>query len=198
MDLLESDRDFDDVVQMTGGCMIHARREETLEKGLATYERLSTMMKISPYERKEKGLTVETFMNVPRYRYFLLWALMPAVDRASDLGFRGQALHEAVITVLTLKRWQKERGMYPQTLTALVQAGYLETIPDDPYSAGPLRYELRGDYFVLYSLGKDFDDDGGVPAADSRYQYPWGTHADAGGDRVFWPVENQEQRRGDQ
>ena len=50
----------------------------------------------------------------------------------------------------------------------------------DPYSDKPLVYKRLDNSFTLYSLGADFDDDGGTPSN-------WG-EGDKGGDAVFWPV----------
>ncbi|MEN6334498.1 MAG: hypothetical protein ABFE01_09570, partial [Phycisphaerales bacterium] len=63
--------------------------------------------------------------------------------------------------------------------------GFLDTLPTDPYSNGLLVYRAAGDNFVLYSLGPDFDDDGGISGVDSEGRIRmW---ADSG-DTVFWPV----------
>ena len=78
-------------------------------------------------------------------------------------------------------------------MPVLVETGYLNALPDDPYSDGPLRYQRRGDDFVLYSLGGDFDDDGGK----QHPKHPWNRGKD-GGDRVFWPVPNHQKKSGDQ
>jgi len=67
---------------------------------------------------------------------------------------------------LALHAYQLDHGSYPATLTALVP-GYLNSIPDDPFALnGPLRYRLKGQQYVLYSIGPDGKDDGGVPSKD--------------------------------
>jgi len=73
----------------------------------------------------------------------------------------------ALLTVsLALHAYQLDHGNYPATLTALVP-GYLKTIPDDPFALkGLLRYRLKGQHYVLYSVGPDGKDDGGVPSKD--------------------------------
>ena len=94
------------------------------------------------------------------------------------------ARYEATLAVLALKRWELEKGEYPERLEELLEGGFLKRLPDDPFGPGILPYQRRGDGFILYSWGGDFDDDGGVEDPNE----PWG-ESDEGGDRVFWPIK---------
>jgi hypothetical protein len=67
-----------------------------------------------------------------------------------------------------------------------LEADLLKKLPMDPFSDKPLVYKRTADGFMLYSLGADFDDDGGL---HSR----WGQDK-TGGDHVFWPVETSQQK----
>ncbi len=115
--------------------------------------------------------------------------LMPAVDRVSEIGYRGKASHEATVTIFALKLWRLEKNTYPATLGELVAAGYLKGLPTDPYSDKPLVYKRTDDDFVLYSVGSNFTDDGGKPGTD-RHGQPrnWRDN----GDTVFWPIPESE------
>ena len=180
---------FDDVEERIYGgglCIVHARRDATAAKVLEVYGRIGRAIKLSPYQKREKGIDIDDITNsLPRIRYFLLRYFLPAFGRAGDLAYRGKAEYEATLTVLALRRWELAKGTYPKELEELVVDGYLEELPDDPYGAGLLRYKKRGKDFVLYSVGADFEDDGGV-------QNPrdiWSQSDIGGGDRVFWPVQ---------
>ena len=116
-------------------------------------------------------------------RSMMLEILVPAHARTGQMAWRLRARRSAVVTILALKRWQLAKGEYPESLDELVAEKYLAALPQDPYSDAELKYERRGDDFVLYSLGADFDDDGGQ---DNQ----WG-EGEGGGDRVFWPVESK-------
>ena len=53
--------------------------------------------------------------------------------------------------------------------------GYLDAVPSDPYGGRDLRYDKLGPGFVVYSIGKDFRDDGGMerlPASKTAGQSP--------------------------
>jgi len=83
------------------------------------------------------------------------------------------ATQNALLEVtLALHAYQLDHGNYPATLTALVP-GYLHTIPDDPFALkGLLRYRLKGQQYVLYSIGPDGKDDGGVASKDGLMPIP--------------------------
>jgi len=91
------------------------------------------------------------------------------------------------MTVLALQRYRAEKGAYPASLEELKQAGYIDVLPADPYSDGPLVYKPAADHFTLYSVGTDFKDDGGTPGKDRKGR-PTMWDAQAGADAVFWPV----------
>ena len=67
----------------------------------------------------------------------------------------------------------------------LVAAGYMKELPIDTYSDKPLVYKKTEDDFILYSVGHNFIDDGGVPGTgrDGKVR-SWA----ANGDEIFWPV----------
>jgi len=67
-----------------------------------------------------------------------------------------------------LRRYILERGTPPTSLEILVPE-YLDAVPDDPFSEGPLAYRATDDGYLLYSVGSDGVDDGGlrVPLRDA-------------------------------
>lgn len=68
-------------------------------------------------------------------------------------------LGEEVLAALELYRM--ERGAYPVALADLVPL-YLTESPLDPFADGPLRYSAVDETVLLYSVGLDGDDDGGI------------------------------------
>ncbi len=182
---------FDDAVKLTGLSMIHAGRDETLAVADRFYRRMNEIMKLSPYQKRQQELNnwAEGYLqSLPRLRYSLLHVLVPSLDMAGDIAYRGKALHEATITILALRHWQLDKGEYPKMLDELVAAKYLTALPADPYGAGPLVYRRDGDGFILYSVAADFVDDGGRAAETWS---GWGKK-NKPGDKVFWPVAKTE------
>ena len=69
--------------------------------------------------------------------------------------------------VIAMSRWRAKHGEWPGSLDMLI-GEYLDSVPLDPFDGQPLRYEVTDDGPVLYSIGPDLEDDGGVPS-DGRF-----------------------------
>jgi uncharacterized membrane protein len=176
------------LVFYTAVAIVQAGRDKTMDKGNEIYDCLGKRAKMSPYERhiSDPNGIENMISTLPKYRFFLLQTLAPAVDRASEMAYRGRALHQATVTVLALQQWRLEKNEYPAELDELVTAGYLKELPMDPYSNQSLVYKRTEDNFILYSIGPNFKDDGGQPGKDDKGQVKkWGDN----GDTVFWPVQ---------
>lgn len=182
---------FDSLVMYplsTAASLVHAGRDETVAKANWFFDQEAGSMGLSPYEKHAAPTPrgEELLKDLPWYRYSLLHMVMPALDRVSTLGFRGKAMHEATMTIVALQRYRAEKGRYPASLDELKQAGYIDVLPADPYSNGPLVYKTVPDGFTLYSVGEDFRDDGGTPGKDRKGRRQlWDAKT---GDAVFWPV----------
>jgi hypothetical protein len=80
-----------------------------------------------------------------------------------------QLIAEAAIMrgALALRAYQIERGKYPDSLAQLRAAGGWE-IPEDPFSGKELIYRRQGQDYLLYSVGPNFKDDGGINLQETR------------------------------
>jgi hypothetical protein len=117
----------------------------------------------------------------------MVYMLLPNERRVSELAFQMRAEHEALMTVVAVKRYRLEKGDYPPDLATLVREGYIDRLPMDPYSDGPLVYKVTSDGFILYSWGANFADDEGEPGRDEEDRPKlWGDKGDA----IFWPVRH--------
>ena len=79
----------------------------------------------------------------------------------------GQASVNLARTALALERYRLAHAEYPEALPALVPQ-FLAQVPNDVIDGQPLKYRRTADgRFVLYSVGWNETDDGGVPAFES-------------------------------
>ena len=116
---------------------------------------------------------------------FLMKILAPAHDRIVNICWRVKTHRIAVLTMLALARYEKEKSEYPESLDVLVELGYLKETPNDPYSDSSLVYKKTDESFILYSFGENLSDDGGrVARRDDGRIKPWASE----GDWIFWPV----------
>ena len=108
---------------------------------------------------------------VGRVRHALLLGLLPAVERMQVQAERHLGRRDGIHAGLALELWRRRNGRYPESLNELTP-GLLPAVPVDRVTGAPVRYRLVGGKPLVYSLGADRDDDGGVvapPGAPVRY-----------------------------
>jgi hypothetical protein len=159
-------------------------RRETTELADKLYEFMEHMSRKTPAQWREDGLDFDKeAYEITEGNAFLL-ILMPAIGKVSELSHKSKVSIQALITTLGILQYEANEGQLPKILDELIANEYLKTLPMDPYSDKPLVYKPTEDSFTLYSVGLDFDDDGGT------HTLKWDT--DDGGDYVFWPVNRPE------
>jgi hypothetical protein len=115
----------------------------------------------------------------------LLSLLSPAYGRVDQQVWALKTYEAAVIVTTAILSYKNDKGQYPDRLAELVEAGYLRTLPNDPFDKGPLSYRRTNGSFLLYGWGQNLTDDGGVQGLDGQGKpRMWA----GDGDWVFWPV----------
>ena len=96
----------------------------------------------------------------------MLTASMPIGSSAiSDHAAAAMRL-ELVKVSLALAAFRAEKGVYPQKLSELSPA-YVKKVPADVFAERPLVYKRDGKGYLLYSVGENMKDDGGVEDEDA-------------------------------
>jgi len=105
------------------------------------------------------------------------WHLaMHGEDLLFALGFSSLAKIESLQTVnlvdrdlaltsLALRQAKARDGVFPVSLADLRIPGF--SAPADRFSEKPLVYQRKGDGYVLYSVGYDLEDNGGIPRPEA-------------------------------
>ncbi len=89
--------------------------------------------------------------------------LLPALSRVMLRTAAAQTTVNEAAIACALERDRLARGQFPEKLEALVPQ-FIATLPNDVLTGGPYNYRRTDDgRFVLYSVGWDDTDDGGVP-----------------------------------
>ena len=88
--------------------------------------------------------------------------IIPAADRCAAVAAEADAARDLARLGLAMTAYQQKHGKHPEKLDDLVP-GYLTGIPRDPFDGRPLRWKRAGQELLLYSVGRDLKDDGGVP-----------------------------------
>ena len=94
---------------------------------------------------------------------FLGGATVPNFVKATRTLARNQTLANEAFIACGLERYRLANRQYPETIEALVPQ-FAEKLPHDIIGGQPLKYHRTTDgRFVLYSIGWNEKDDGGVP-----------------------------------
>jgi hypothetical protein len=166
--------------------VVLAGRDDTLKKGNELYDYLNTLTNYTPYQKKTENIKrVYDCLKELSFRHMLIKTLVPALEKVIDYSYKTKAHYEAMLTMLAVLRYGNQKGTLPDDLTQLVSAGYLTSVPADPYSADSLVYKKTEGGFTLYSIGSNFTDEGGKHGTDKHGEKrKWADN----GDMVFWPT----------
>ena len=144
-------------------------------KGLDTKNRLVS----SVLTEKATSNMLAQLDHFSPYTYLAAFAL-PNFTAAVRWLARSQCMTDEALIACALERYHFVHGEYPKTLDALAP-GFLDKIPADIITGKPLKYRVKKDgQFILYSVGWNEKDDGGVPGATK-----WGVPDPALGDWVW-------------
>jgi hypothetical protein len=89
-----------------------------------------------------------------------LWQRRQTIQVAERIDNRLIAHERLLMAELAVRCYQSEQGRVPPSLELLIPK-YLQRVPSDPFSGGPVIYHPQGTNWLLYSIGEDGVDDGG-------------------------------------
>lgn len=93
--------------------------------------------------------------------FFELTNLSRGTRRSQVIRLAGaETIRELAVTATALKRYQLKHGVPASSLEDLVP-DFLAQMPTDYFDGQPLRYKARPAGLILYSVGKNVQDDGG-------------------------------------
>jgi len=119
-------------------------------------------------QRIDRAMAVDNEINalfatesrITELRYGLTSLLLPAVASITVRFARNEASTRGADTALAIEQFSRENGRLPEQLEELVPE-FIEKAPLDPFDGRPLRYVVRKDEYVIYSIGSNRIDDGG-------------------------------------
>jgi hypothetical protein len=108
---------------------------------------------------------------VPRF-CIISAMILPAISRNFAREADTIARLRAAQTALAIERFRREHGQtLPVSLEELVPV-YCKSAPTDPYDGHPLRFKTLDSGYVIYSIGNDGRDDGGLERNPKNLQAP--------------------------
>lgn len=129
-------------------------------------------------------IAVERYLHVSPFTEMML----PSISRYYQLHARSETWRRAIQLIVALHMFEEREGRWPARLSELPD-NLGDTIRIDPFSGEDFVYRVTADGPVVYSVGENGEDDGGIhherwgdgPAEDSS------SHSD---DFVFWPPQD--------
>jgi hypothetical protein len=182
----EEPSDFAVNTKILSMAMFGPDRREMVKGIQDCFEYLEKLSARTPSQLRQEGIQPAAEVSDKIGCEFLGFVCGPVHTVFIEVWQRQKVQDAALITSIAVLRYKVDKGRFPDVLEDLVAAGYLKQLPMDPYSGATLVYKSFGNEFTLYSLGADFDDDGGIRSS-------WG-QGQKGGDQVFWPVESPESK----
>jgi hypothetical protein len=104
---------------------------------------------------------VSQIFGLDRHRGLLLSIVAPSFSRLLQSLAIGEANDACAETAVAMTRYRLDHGMLPSHLGDLVPA-YLDAVPIDPFDGKPLRLAIKNNQWIIYSVGPDRVDDGGI------------------------------------
>ena len=102
-----------------------------------------------------------------KVRYLFVSTSVPAFDRVYRAQEDTVGRRDGLLVALALEVHRRQHGEWPESLDELVP-DLLPGVPRDRFTGEPLSYRADGGEVLVYSVGSDLDDDGGVlPGADA-------------------------------
>ena len=157
---------------MNMGHMFFPTKDETLAKTAEVFDRMIEQSRMTVTEWDALEYT-DVFVDIPD-RYVLLHVMLPALGRTVFTNWILQTQRDGLDLVLAIRAYEAENGALPEMLEALVPA-YVEALPPDPFAEqGTLVYRVlgepdeRGLRYLLYSVGRDGEDNGGAASERMR------------------------------
>lgn len=136
----------------------------------------------------EKPLDLDDIVKEQADGNFLLESLMPAYDGVRFAMERSIGEQDGAVLAIAIERFKLANGRLPEALDELVPE-FIAQIPLDRVTGQPVKFVVKGDDPLIYSVGTNGIDNGGVPASDKYYgnAMPFNFGGSYEGDWVLWP-----------
>jgi hypothetical protein len=109
---------------------------------------------------------------VKKHWYFISSLALPAAARDYSREAEVLARLNILQTVFAIEQYRLASGdKLPETLADLTPA-FLPAVPTDPFDGRPLRYKKLSKGYLVYSIGRDRKDDGGVDGNSRKISSP--------------------------
>ena len=120
-------------------------------------------------------------------KYAPLSRIAPHISRAAVVAERYLGQRDGIVTGIALELYRRRHASYPATLQTLTP-DLLPAVPADRITGDPVRYRIVDNIPLVYSVGSDRHDDGGLIFGKNSFETAaqWGPIA-VKGDWLLYP-----------
>ena len=147
-------------------------RQTDLDCYLEVMTRYLALTQLPP-ERQAAAFAAVPVPSASDPRYALTMMLLPAIDKACAASHRGHGELTAVAVGIACERHRRRFGRWPAAF-ADIPKDILPAVPTDPCDGLPIKYVRLPGRVVVYSVGPDGVDHGGLvgdPSAKTACDY---------------------------
>ena len=128
--------------------------------------------KLDGTERKARFQEIEKEVEELSFLHTVIKVFAPAMSRIGVVDLKIQGHLDLAQAATAIERYRLAEGKLPGRLEELV-GEYLEEVPIDPFNGKPIKYKRTEPGYVLYSIGEDCEDNGGVERDKEKRDQPW-------------------------
>jgi len=130
-----------------------------------------SQQRVFPGKQADNQRKLEAAMNQVTPFNLIAGIVIPHWVNVAQLAARNQTMAKLAELVCALERYRLKNGSYPETLQMLTP-DFIEKLPHDLITGEPFKYRRPADgQFLLYSVGWNEQDDGGVIAINPQGQW---------------------------
>ena len=118
-------------------------------------------MKLPGQQRLSRCREISAEVDDLSIFYSLTKIGMSAFERVVQIDLRVAAGVDCTRVALGIERYRLAKGALPKVLDDLAPR-YIDKAPIDPFDGEPLRYKLTEPGYIVYSIGEDGTDEGGL------------------------------------
>ena len=142
-----------------------ASRDDLIKTFNQFFDHTEAEFQLPYWESRGKDDALMEWVNslsvIDRFKYSLVVKFMPVLSRVNTLQQESVGIRDGLLVALALELYQRQHNRYPDSLEDL-SPRLLPSIPLDRITGSALRYRVNGDQAVVYSVGQNLVDDGGV------------------------------------
>jgi hypothetical protein len=158
--LIEGNRYYDRLVAALA-------KPDRQQRDAAVTEIIEEIERLATQAKDAKSMALDALKGAPtgdvvtrRVCHLLLAAfVIPSAEMVLWTDQR-EAIQRLPPIALALGGYRSEHGGYPEKLSALAPK-YLDKLPVDPFTGKDMQYKRRGGGYLLYSVGRNGEDDEG-------------------------------------